>query len=65
VQLHAVFTAAPVLVAIISFSVFVLSGNELTVSIAFTVSLSLFFCVYFWCEDINEGEIERRLRCSR
>ena len=43
VLLHAVFTAAPVLVAIISFAVFVFSGNELTVSTAFTVSLSPFF----------------------
>ena len=49
VQLHTVFTAAPVLVAIISFAVFVSSGNELTVGIAFTVSLPppLFFVWIF------------------
>lgn len=49
VQLHAVFTAAPVLVAIISFAVFVSSGNELTVGIAFTVSLPLRPPLFFVC----------------
>ena len=40
------WSCAPVLVSIISFLVFVLRGNELTVSTAFTVRLLLFVLIY-------------------
>lgn len=40
------WSCAPVLVSIISFLVFVLRGNELTVSTAFTVQLLLFVLIY-------------------
>ena len=54
--LHAVFAAAPVLVSVISFAIFVLSGNRLSVSIAFTVSRVRLFSG----RDVD-GVTERRL----
>lgn len=40
VLFSALWTTAPILVSIISFCVYVMRGNELTVSVAFTVSFS-------------------------
>jgi hypothetical protein len=39
VLFQAAFTCAPILVAVVSFFIFIISGHEMTVSIAFTVSL--------------------------
>lgn len=41
VLFSALWTTAPILVSIISFCVYVMRGNELTVSVAFTVRFSL------------------------
>jgi hypothetical protein len=42
VMFYLLWTCAPILVSIVSFFVFVMQGGELTVSVAFTVGLSLF-----------------------
>lgn len=42
VILSAIWTCAPVFIAVISFFVYVMGGNELTISVAFTVRNYLF-----------------------
>jgi hypothetical protein len=55
VLFYTVFTCAPILVAVISFFVFIVSGHEMTVSIAFTVGLC--FLLPSWVTLIAIAEL--------
>jgi len=46
---YLLWTCAPILVSIVSFFVYVVQGNELTVSVAFTVC-----CCFIWLLGIDD-----------